>query len=206
MDFSSQAIMWDSDRRVKRAKLIADQIAEAVEIKKHYNALEFGCGTGLISFNLCDKLNHITCMDTSEGMINALHAKIQQCKVDNMVACQCDINASHTVVPKYDLIFTSMALHHIVDIETTLVNLYRSLNIGGYLCIIELDEDDGSFHKLEEGFNGHNGFNQNDLNKVLGKIGFKEVDSFTFYSDQKIMEEVSVNYSLFIMTGKKMTN
>lgn len=203
MDFSSEALKWDSEKRVKRAKFIAEQIAKVVEIRKHYNALEFGCGTGLISFNLCDKLNHITCIDTSEGMIDALNAKIQQFKVNNMVAFQYDINANHTVVPKYDLIFTSMALHHIIDIEATLVNLYRSLIIGGYLCIVDLDEDDGSFHKLEEGFNGHDGFNQNQLKKLLRKMGFKEVDSHTFYHDQKIIEEVSVNYSLFIMIGKK---
>lgn len=203
MDFNSEALMWDSEKRVRRAKVIAEQIAKAVVIKRHYNALEFGSGTGLISFNLCDKLNHITCIDTSEGMLDTLNAKIQQCKVNNMMAFQCDINANHTIVSKYDLIFTSMALHHVVDIEATLVNLYHFLNIDGYLCIVDLDEDDGSFHKLEEGFNGHNGFNQNELKKSLRKIGFKEVNSHTFYYDQKIIEEVSVNYSLFIMTGKK---
>ena len=40
---------------MKRAEIIAKQIADAVKSDQYYRALEFGCGTGLISFNLYDK-------------------------------------------------------------------------------------------------------------------------------------------------------
>lgn len=203
MDFNIQAISWDSEKRTKRAKVIAEQIAHAVEVKKYYSALEFGCGTGLISFNLHDKFKDITCIDTSKGMIDTLNLKIQQHKVNNMVAYQHNINDDHLLIPKYDLIYTSMALHHIIDIETTLANLYKLLKREGYLCIVDLDEDDGSFHKLEKDFNGHNGFNQNELKKVLEKIGCKGLESRTFYNDVKQIDGVILNYSLFIMMGKK---
>lgn len=203
MDFNIQATNWDNEKRIKRAKIIADQIARVVKLEQYYSALEFGSGTGLVSFNLYDNLKDITCIDTSQGMIDTLNLKIQQHQVKNMRAHQLDINDDCLLIPTYDLIYTSMALHHIVDIERTLTNLYRLLKKYGYICIIELDEDDGSFHESEKDFIGHNGFNQNELKKVLEKIGFQRIESYSFYSDKKMIGEVSVDYSLFIMNGKK---
>jgi SAM-dependent methyltransferase len=121
-----------------------------------------------------------------------------------MKAYQIDINENH-ILPEnsYDVIYTSMALHHIIDTETTIKNLYRLLKSDGHLCIIDLDEEDGSFHKEEKDFNGHNGFNQNALKSVLLETGFKEVDVNTFYKDEKLVEEMKVEYSLFLMVGRK---
>lgn len=204
MNFDIEATIWDSEKRIKREKLIADQVTQSIDIKKSYRALEFGCGTGLISFNLQDKLKDVTCIDISKGMIDVVNTKIRKYKVDNMVAYQHDISNDQPLASKYNLIYTSMALHHIADIEITLRNLYLLLEQGGYLCIVELNEDDGSFHKAEEGFKGHNGFNQKELQKIIEKIGLTQVESHTFYRDKKIIDEISVDYSLFVMHGTKI--
>ena len=204
MDFNVQSISWDNEKRINRAKVIAAEIASATELEKSYSALEFGCGTGLVSFNLYDKLKDIVCIDTSKGMIDTLNTKIKQHKVKNMAAYQQNINDDYLLTPKYDLIYTSMALHHIVDIDTTLANLYKLLKQNGCLCIVDLDEDDGSFHKVETDFNGHNGFNQTELKQILVKLGYKGLRSNTFYKDVKNIEGVILNYSLFIMIGRKL--
>lgn len=203
-DFDTQALTWDTEKRVKRAELIAAEIVQTIPLEKHYKALEFGCGTGLISFNLREFLGEITCVDIAKGMIDALHAKIVQYQATNLVACQLDIHQVTSLVPTYDLIFTSMALHHIVDIRATLEILYRLLKQDGYLCIVELDEEDGSFHRGEDSFAGHNGFRQTELVKILEEIGLEEVESHTFLQDIKTIHEINVDYSLFIMKGKKI--
>ena len=203
MDFNNQSLSWDNEKRVKRAKVIADEIAASVELRANFYAMEFGCGTGLISFNLHNKLKAITCIDTSLGMIDIVKAKIQQQQVTNIKPYLCNINEDDQFKSEYDLIYTSMALHHIADIETILTNLYKLLKQEGYLCIVDLDEDDGSFHKLEEDFTGHHGFNQQELKKVLEKIGYHEVKSHTFYHDVKPIDDIAVKYSLFIMVGRK---
>ncbi len=205
MNFNIEATNWDNERRVKRAKIIADEIIKSIHIEEKYRrALEFGCGTGLVSFNLIDKFEHITLIDTSKGMIETLNYKIQSLKVKNMTAIQADIKCdSEMQGEKYDVIYTSMALHHIINIKTILKNKFELLNDNGYLCIVELVEDDGSFHKLEKDFNGHNGFNQNELKGLLGELGFKSVVTNIFYNDVKDIEGSKINYSLFLMIGKK---
>lgn len=204
MNFDIESITWDDERRKNRAKLISEEISKAIQIEKQYTALEFGCGTGLISFCLNDEFEMITLVDTSKGMIDVLNSKIKAFEIDNMKAYQIDINESDILSEdSYDVIYTSMALHHIVDTETTIKNLYKLLNKDGYLCIVDLDEEDGSFHKEEKDFNGHNGFNQNELKNILLETGFKEVEANTFYEDEKVVEEMKVKYSLFLMTGRK---
>lgn len=204
MDFDNAAINWDDERRVARAKVIAHEITKAVKITKNYNVLEFGCGTGLIGFNLYDRFDNLTLIDNSEGMIERLNFKIEKYEVKNMKAYKLDINEEHRLTANtYDLIYTSMALHHIVDTKKTLEKLYALLKKDGYLCIVELDEDDGSFHKNEKDFNGYNGFNQQSLSNLLREVGLKEISSSDFYKDQKIIDNTSIEYSLFIMVGKK---
>lgn len=203
MDFNVEAANWDNERRVKRAKIIAEEISKTIQIDNLYNALEFGCGTGLISFNLYDKFNSITLVDTSKGMIDVLNEKIQSNSLKNMTALQIDINNELPRIGKFNVIYTSMVLHHIKDTEITLKNLYSLLNTSGYLCIVELAEDDGTFHKMEKDFDGHNGFNQDDLKFLLNKVGFLDAVSNVFYNGENVIDGEKVKYSLFLMVGRK---
>ena len=204
MNFNQKAAIWDSIDRIQRAKKIADDISNTIPLKNNYLAMEFGCGTGLISFNLMKQLMHITLTDTSEGMIDVLHQKIRANHATNMDAVLGDIIAHPELIPqKHDLIYTSMVLHHIIDTKSTLQTLHSMMNDGGYICIVDLVEEDGSFHKSESDFNGHNGFNQIELGQQLADVGFHDVSSHVFYYDIKRMEHGDVDYSLFIMVGKK---
>jgi ubiquinone/menaquinone biosynthesis C-methylase UbiE len=203
MKFDIEAANWDTAKRIERAKIIANAIEEEIKIESTYNALEFGCGTGLISFNLYSKFKSITLVDTSQGMIDKLKSKIDEFKINNMTACKLDINEQKTYLNKYDIIYTSMVLHHIIDIETTLKSLYDLLNEQGYLCIVDLDEEDGSFHSDEKDFNGHNGFNQKDLSNQLERTGFRDASSKVIYNDVKMIGDKGINYSLFLMKARK---
>ncbi len=203
MDFSAEASKWDTDKRVKRAKIIAEQIKRAIDIKEHFNALEFGCGTGLISFNLHDKFESITLVDTAKGMIDVLNEKIQDSGINNMKALQRDIDSHNELSGNYDVIYTSMVLHHIKDTETTLKNLHTLLKNNGQLCIVELSKDDGTFHKYEQDFDGHNGFEQAELKDLLEKIGFRKVTYEVFFRDVKVIDCTEFKYSLFLMKAEK---
>jgi len=204
MGFSQKAAGWDTIERIQRAKKIAEEISNTIPLKRNYLALEFGCGTGLVSFNLMDQLMHITLTDTSEGMIDVLRHKIKAHHATNMDALLGDINEHPELVPaKLNLIYSSMVMHHIDDTESTLTNFYNLLNDQGYLCIIDLVEEDGSFHKSEVDFHGHNGFNQEELIQLLINIGFQDVSTHVFYQDTKRNVSENIEYSLFIMVGRK---
>lgn len=200
MSFDDYARNWDTDKRINRARIIANEIEKVIQGSKEVSAMEFGCGTGLISFNLYDKLKKITLIDSSKGMIDILNSKIKRYKVKNMITkCQDILNE----VDRFDIIYNSMVLHHINNTEEIIKKFYELLNNDGYLIIVDLNKEDGKFHKEYPDFNGHNGFEQEELQDILRRVGFKNVGSKTIYYDTKIIDGECVDYSLFLIEARK---
>ena len=202
MNFDEVAKEWDTELRIERAKSIANKIKDTVKFGDAYSALEFGCGTGLISFNLYNLYNNITLIDNSKEMINVVNDKINQLNINNMKGICMDLFTEQPT-DKSDVIYTSMALHHVIDVNGLSKQFYNILKHKGILCIVDLDEDGGSFHKKETDFKGHNGFSQQALKKVLEDNGFCNIESETFYKAKKKIDEMEIEYSLFIMVAEK---
>ncbi len=203
MSFDNYAKTWDAEVRIDRAKIIASEISKSIAIDKKYSAMEFGCGTGLVSFNLYDKFKNITLVDSSKGMIDILSSKIDKYKVNNMFPYHLDISNGNSIDMKFDVIYNSMVLHHIQDTESIINTFYELLNKDGYLCIVDLDKEDGSFHKKYPDFHGHNGFNQDALKNILVSAGFKDIEVNTVFYGEKIIEDQKIDYSLFLMKARK---
>jgi ubiquinone/menaquinone biosynthesis C-methylase UbiE len=203
MRFDEYAKTWDTEKRISRASIIAKELENLIPINKELSAMEFGCGTGLISFNLYDKLKEITLIDSSEGMLDIVKAKVEAYKVKNITIKNLDVEDTKLFDEKYDIIYSSMVLHHIKDTKAIIDKLYKILNKEGYLCAIDLNKEDGRFHKNEAGFKGHNGFDQAELIKIFEDTGFKEVKAYTFYLDTKEIGNELIDYSLFIIKGIK---
>lgn len=202
MYFDNTAKEWDTPRRIERAKIISKEISRSLDNIKIKSAMEFGCGTGLISFNLVDKIKNLTLIDNSEEMIQVVNKKISDYDFQNIKSI-CDNITDMKINDTYDVIYSSMSLHHIVDVKDLINKLYKLINNNGVLCIVDLNEEDGRFHKNEEGFNGYNGFNQQWLRKVVEEVGFKNVTSRTFYNGRKNIDGEEVPYSLFILSALK---
>lgn len=201
MSFDDNARTWDTDRRIHRAKIIANEIKNAFKNISLDSALEFGCGTGLISFNLVDVFKEITLVDSSKVMIEILNNKISHYNVKNMIPLNLDIIYSDIMDSKFNIIYSSMVLHHIDNTELVISKFYHYLNNDGYICIVDLDTVDPIFHKNE--LNAHHGFNQNELKSILSFVGFKEICSKTFYYGKKVVNGENIDYSLFIMIARK---
>lgn len=203
MNFDDYAKSWDTEKRIERANRISEEIRKAIDISGNYNAMEFGCGTGLISFNLYDKFKTISLVDSSKGMIDILNSKIDKYKVNNIIPLHMDIANNEQINKKFDVIYNSMVLHHIHDTDLIIRKFYDMLNNDGYLCIVDLDKEDGRFHLNYPEFDGHNGFDQEKLKHILAKAGFKDIRSYTFYDDVKTIGDERIEYSLFLLKARK---
>lgn len=85
-------------------------------------------------------------------------------------------------------------------------DIIKKVKSNGTLCIVDLNEDDGRFHKNEVGFNGHNGFSQEWMKSILEVNGFSNIKSQTFYKSIREINNEEVEYSLFLMTDDKRNN
>ncbi|MBU3105659.1 class I SAM-dependent DNA methyltransferase [Clostridium gasigenes] len=202
MNFDKVARVWDDELRIERSKIIAKEIKLNLLGKENSVAMEFGAGTGLISFNLCNEFGNITLIDNSEEMIKVVREKVKDIDVNNIKSCCYDLT-ENSLDEHYDVIYSSMALHHIVDINKITSKFYNMLNSQGRLCIVDLNEEYGSFHKNEVEFDGHNGFSQKWMKEMLEANGFTKIKSYTFYNGKKGIEDNAIEYSLFIMIADK---
>lgn len=191
---------WDTERRIKRAKLIADEIKKSINVNKQ-KALEFGCGTGLISFNMYSSFESIDLADNSEGMIEVLENKIKFNEISNMRAI--DLN-KQKLDSKYDVIYSSMVLHHILDLDSLTKQFHELLNEEGEICIVDLNSVDEAFHKDEPDFDGYHGINTQELEWILSANGFYNIKTNTFFEGVKIVDEKEIPYTLFLLTATKI--
>jgi ubiquinone/menaquinone biosynthesis C-methylase UbiE len=203
MNFDDIAREWDNEKRIERAKIIANKIKSTISMRQDKSAMEFGCGTGLVSFNLHNEFKNITLIDTSKEMINIANNKIDTLNLNN-INTYCGDLVESKYNDNFDIIYSSMALHHVVDINKLCKEFYNMINCNGTLCIVDLNKDDGSFHKNEIGFNGHNGFSKGWLKSILETNGFSNIKSETFYEGTKKVDDHELIYFLFIMTADKI--
>ncbi len=202
MHFDEESQKWDTKYRVQRAKKISTEIENYLDKDNNLKALEFGCGTGLISENLTHRFSDILMMDLSEGMIEQLKLKIEKNKIKNMKTWCGDLFQFNDD-EKFDVIYTSMVFHHIEDLPKVTKKLHELLNKDGKLVVVDLCPDDGGFHDELHGFNGHNGFEIGEMETLLKKAGFQVASSRVFYSGIKENESKGQPYQLFSMCGIK---
>ncbi len=200
-EFDQRAQTWDEDQmKVDRAKAVTDAMRQIIPLSQDMKALEYGCGTGLVTFNLYKLLKSITMADSSDGMISVLNEKIRTGGISNLFPVNLDLTTD-SLDEKFDLIYTSMTLHHIIEVDDVLSKFADILNPSGYLCIADLDEEDGSFHG--EGFEGHNGFNRNELTKKLEDFGLKTI-YYEICFQMKRKHTGEKLYNVFVLIAKKI--
>ncbi len=201
-EFDQKAAQWDAKSvRVERAQAVAESIKVAVPLSRDMTALEYGCGTGLVSFALQPQLGHITLADSSTGMLDVLREKITTANVQNMTPLRLDLLTDPLPPERYHLIYTLLTLHHITDTDRILRAFYDLLTPRGYLCVADLDKEDGTFH--EEEFHGHLGFDRAELAAQVSQIGFQNIHFTTAYHMIKDVNGVSKDFPIFLMTARK---
>ena len=202
IDFDSKAREWDENPVfVERGRKIAEGIRKQVALNTNMSALDYGCGTGLLSFPLKDALGQITLKDTSTGMLEVLREKITAQHVTNMTVKQTDLTAEPLPDERYDLIYSSMTLHHIPDTDNILNIFHNLLNSGGTLCIADLDKEDGSFHGIE--IDVHHGFDRASLTTKAEQAGFSDVHFDTVFEIVKDTDAGSRAYPVFLLTARR---
>ena len=197
-NFDNLAREWDKDKmHMERSVAIAAALDSMVSLNPSMKAMEFGAGTGILSFLLKDKLKEITLIDSSSEMIRVCEEKIAWHKASNFKAICMDLE-HEDYYQKYDLIYSQMVLHHVVEIEPMLKKFLTLLNPGGTLAIADLYTEDGSFHGPE--VQVHWGFNPEELKRTASGIGFKEIEFRTCF---EMKRESGRIYPIFLLVAKK---
>jgi ubiquinone/menaquinone biosynthesis C-methylase UbiE len=202
MNFDEHALTWDDDpKKTERAQAVAGEIINFIKPGKSLTALEFGCGTGSLSFELKDSFKKIILADSSRGMIDVLKEKIRAAGVKNFEPLLIEPPGEEIKAPMQDVIYTLMTLHHMPDIGKAMRTFHSLLKQDGYLCLSDLVKEDGSFHGPGEDV--HHGFDRKELTGILQANGFSMDYYSECYTIEKEAGDTIKRYPIFLMIGRK---
>ena len=188
--FDQAAATWDlADRRVALAHAVAQAIAARVPLTKMQSVLDFGCGTGLVTLELGPRVGSITGADTSPIMLKTLAGKAKTLGIP-VKTLELDSTGSDDLGGPYDLIVSSMTLHHVADVPALFRQFARHLRPAGQVALADLDEEDGSFHEAAVSIH-HRGFPRERIQAWLLDAGFQEIRLGDRHRDTQAREGLS---------------
>lgn len=199
--FDDEAATWDdAPGHEERQVAVAQAITHAVSLNATMRALDVGGGTGRLSILLSDKVGSVVVTDPSAGMVRVAQERIEAAGLgDRLRAVRADLTTD-SLDGTYDVAWSSMALHHVQDLDALLRSLADLLVTGGHLAIADLDEDpEGAFHAEKIDFDGHHGFNRHRLAEQLAHAGFTDVA----FADATTILKGDRDFGVFLCTATK---
>eukprot|EP00439_Symbiodinium_sp_Y106_P067939 s2129_g11.t1 len=180
--FDARAASWDTPEKLQRVAWVGDQIRGRPWFRQGREAmgrcLDFGCGTGLLSFELKESCSHVTGLDASSGMLKVMQEKIEIAGLSSkMAATQGPLN----VLGSFDTIVSLLCIHHIRDCESQLCELATHLSPSGRIVVIDFEATENArlFHKKSETRGDHyehDGLQADALHGWLTSAGLQSVE------------------------------
>jgi len=219
--FDVAAASWDaSTTRVNLARKLAETIQSLPWFKANsFDAMDFGSGTGLISFSLLPTLKSLVGVDSSDGMTEVFNRKVSEGNITNAVALNMFLKEPRQLDKQFDLIFSGMVLHHIKDVPAMIHLLVSYLKNGGFLALSDFEATPNAarFHSPHDAYKEEThhpkGFVVEDIKKCFRDAGLTDVNATFFqfakpvdaawFPDRKDQHAIAETFSIFVIHGQK---
>lgn len=196
--FNDLAKKYDTEDRVALANVIAGEVKKEVEAGQYSSLLDYGGGTGLVSFELADSFEKVLLADASEEMVRAADGKISSGGLDNVATLHLDLTKEYTELGA-DVVLVSLVLLHVPDTPELLRQLYKILNKGGKIIIVDFDKHPEISHPKI-----HNGFTHEEIRGYMMEAGFNTTSVRTFHHGKSIF--MNKDASLFLASAVKLAD
>ncbi len=197
--FDEAAKTWDlKPHRVETARKVGEAILSSVPVSKSWVALDFGAGTGLLTFYLSPYLSRIYALDNSKGMVEVLKEKVEKLRAENVEPVFGSYGEFYPEEP-LDLIISSMSIHHVKKVDELFKWFSSILKEGGYVAVADLVKEDGTFHRDNTGV-FHFGFDREEFDSYMTSAGIEPVEFKVVHSIERNGRE----YPIFLSVGRKV--
>ena len=196
--FNTAANTWDTDEAILRSSIFAEAIKKYLVDQKLTTILDFGCGTGLLVEHFLDISPSILGVDTSQAMLEKFNLKFKnQTHIESL-----ELNLETESLPAkkgpFDVIMSSMAFHHLKNPKNNLKLFKTHLKEHGKIFLIDLDEEDGSFHPDNKAMSvEHFGFSREQLELWSNELGFRSFNHEIILNIDKNNRTYGVALSVF---------
>lgn len=196
--FNEKAKDWDVNEMVLQlSNATSSAILENIDFNNQMQVMDFGAGTGLITSQVAPHVASITAVDVSQAMLDKLAEKTE---LKDKVQTICQDITQQPLDTKFDVIMSAMAMHHVEDTNLLMQCFAEHLKSGAQVALADLDAEDGSFHPADVEGVYHDGFDRKELQSIMKKNGFKDVQFVTAH----IVNKEAKSYLVFLVTATKV--
>ncbi len=100
-------------------------------------ALDIGCGSGHVAFQLAPLVRSVVACDLSDAMLAVVAEEAARRGLANVTACRAPADALPFYPASFDVVVTRFSAHHWTDARAGLAELRRVLRPGGLAVVID---------------------------------------------------------------------
>ncbi len=195
--FDAVASEWDKgDMRQHIAQRVFGTITSRIALNTTMLVMDFGAGTGLLSFKIAPLVHSVTGVDLASKMLEQIEAK-NSAQISVKTVCQ-DIMTTPLETTFHGIV-SSMAMHHVQDTKALFATFHAHLKKGGFVALADLEAEDGTFHSHGNEGVFHFGFEKESLRTIMEEAGF---DNVRFHHAHTVVKEEG-EYPIFVVTAIK---
>lgn len=201
--FDQIAPQWNSMRQKYFKQDIRPILFKRVNFKNK-TVIDLGAGTGYLSLSLAKNAKIVFAIDQSQNMLDQIRQKANYQKLTNVFTIISDVNTVAFQSHQIDIVTMNMALHHMIDPNQIIKEMYRLLKGKGLVVISDVMKHQGEWAK-EEMHDVWLGFSRNQIENWLSNNGFVDIEFIeTDYQAVATSNKGElINPNIFIVIAKK---
>lgn len=188
---------FNSAQGAARSNAIAAAIRSRVP-RPGLTALDYGAGPGHVGLRLAKDFAQVTLADVDPQMLNV--ARDNAAGVENVDVVHLDLGSGVVPGPRYDVVISSMAWHHLGS-PGVVADAIASVAPGGTLYLADMDQDDGEYHRDEQGFTGLNGLDRQATTELLTAHGYTVLAVDDVWRGERWTSTGVIPVSVFLLTA-----
>lgn len=136
--FAVQATGFDSNDYHLSSQSYLDHITRRVAPRQNDDVLEVAAGTCICGRALAPMVNHVTCLDATDAMLEEGRREAQRSGLRNLTLMRGNAEELPFLDGSFDLVICRLAFHHLLNPATAFHEMARVVKKGGRVVLIDM--------------------------------------------------------------------